>query len=67
MLCTPKVLPRNSSSESMPFLTTSSRGSLLLPAAKHPSFMPLAVELSALLGAAHTSGAPPEASVAIMI
>jgi hypothetical protein len=34
---------------------------------KQPSFKPLTVVLSALLGAAHTSGAPPEARVAIMI
>ena len=39
----------------------------LLPAAKQLSLKPLTDELSALLGAAHTSGTPPEARVAIMI
>ena len=67
MLCTPKVLPRRSSIESIPFLTINSRGILLLPTAKQPSFMPPTVALKALLGAAQTKGAPPDASVAIMI
>ena len=67
MLWTPKVLPRKSSSDSMPFLTMSSRGSLLFPAAKQPSFMPATEELTALLGAAQTRAAAPVASVVIMI
>ncbi len=67
MLCTPKLLPRKSSSDSMPFLTITSRGTRLLPTAKQPSLRPLAVVLSALLGADQTSGVPPEARVAIMI
>ena len=39
----------------------------LLPTAKQVSLSPLAAVLIALLGAAHTTGVPPETSVAIMI
>jgi hypothetical protein len=67
MLCTPKLLPRKSSSESMPLRTMSSRGMRLFPAAKQVSLKPLTDAFTALLGAAHTSGTPPEARVDIMI